>query len=340
MRRIDLFCKLMGPLTISLVAITSNEIAIWTTLAMSIASVFVEYVFIEQVYQRVNGLQRQPLQSSAVNLIEPDLANDDQGLRSKVVKMLKNILPIDSLPFYFTHPAFMPSFALSLLYLTVLSFSGQMITYLLLVGYSPLYIGIARVVSSIFELSATWLAPPLMKRIGLIRAGMWSVAWQMGCLAAALALYFHGGLDTNNIFSATGLAVGVAFSRVGLWGFDLCAQNIIQDVGISITVFLIMTKSDPIYRKSMMSIAGHSPPSRLLFKTCLNSSRTLRPLYSHVRINSSGQSLSVWSLFIQQAACTLRSFEEGVGIFYMRRVVSAQKSRIEHSGQEGQLFEL
>lgn len=49
MRRIDLFCKLMGPLTISLVAIASTEIAIYTTLGMNVASVLVEYVFIEQV---------------------------------------------------------------------------------------------------------------------------------------------------------------------------------------------------------------------------------------------------------------------------------------------------
>lgn len=49
MRRIDLFCKLMGPLTISLVAIASTEIAIYTTLGMNVASVIIEYVFIEQV---------------------------------------------------------------------------------------------------------------------------------------------------------------------------------------------------------------------------------------------------------------------------------------------------
>lgn len=49
MRRIDLFCKLMGPLTISLVAIASTKIAIYTTLGMNVVSVFIEYVFIEQV---------------------------------------------------------------------------------------------------------------------------------------------------------------------------------------------------------------------------------------------------------------------------------------------------
>lgn len=49
MRRIDLFCKLMGPLTISLVTVASTEIAIFVTLGMNAASVVTEYVFIEQV---------------------------------------------------------------------------------------------------------------------------------------------------------------------------------------------------------------------------------------------------------------------------------------------------
>lgn len=35
-----------------------------------------------------------------------------------------------SYKYYFNHPAVLPSFALSLLYLTVLSFSGQMVSRL------------------------------------------------------------------------------------------------------------------------------------------------------------------------------------------------------------------
>lgn len=149
-------------------------------------------------------------------------------------KTINSILPIESLPFYFRHPAFLPSFALSLLYFTVLSFSGQMITYLISVGYTSWYVGIARVGSSIFEISATWAAPYLMKKIGVVRAGIWSLAWQMACLAGALGWYFSSpegmGMATNSVLAATGLAVGVALSRVGLWGYDLSAQNIIQDV--------------------------------------------------------------------------------------------------------------
>lgn len=49
MRRIDLFCKLVGPLAISLVALASMLTAIRVTLSMNLASVVIEYVCIAQV---------------------------------------------------------------------------------------------------------------------------------------------------------------------------------------------------------------------------------------------------------------------------------------------------
>ena len=49
MRRIDLFCKLVGPLVISLIAGASTIIAIWATLGMSITSVLIEYLCIDKV---------------------------------------------------------------------------------------------------------------------------------------------------------------------------------------------------------------------------------------------------------------------------------------------------
>jgi solute carrier family 40 (iron-regulated transporter), member 1 len=145
------------------------------------------------------------------------------------------VFPISSVPFYLRHPVLLPSFSLSLLYLTVLSFSGQMVTYLLSVGYTSLHVGLARLGSSVFELSATWIAPRLMKRIGVVRSGIWSLSWQMIWLAATVSWFFAGfhdtgGTDTNSFATATGLAVGVAISRVGLWSYDICAQTLIQNV--------------------------------------------------------------------------------------------------------------
>lgn len=48
-RRIDLLCKLLGPLVISFVDGASTIAAIWATLAMSVVSVVPEYICIAQV---------------------------------------------------------------------------------------------------------------------------------------------------------------------------------------------------------------------------------------------------------------------------------------------------
>lgn len=49
MRRIDLFCKLIAPIFISLVDGFSTKAAIWTTLGVNVSCVAVEYVAIAQV---------------------------------------------------------------------------------------------------------------------------------------------------------------------------------------------------------------------------------------------------------------------------------------------------
>ncbi|KAG8419449.1 hypothetical protein J3458_004313 [Metarhizium acridum] len=227
-RRIDLACKLVGPFVISLVAMASTVIAIWTVLGVNVASVLIEYICIERVYKSVPALER----VSADEEIASSTRGEDERAPSRLTSFISNILPLSSIPFYVRHPAFLPSFSLSLLYLTVLSFSGQMVTYLMSVGYTPLHVGIARTGSTIVELSATWVAPQLIGRIGPIRGGLWSLNWQMACLAIGVCWYM---VDVNKrasdaFMSATVMAICVAFSRLGLWGYDLCAQSIVQAV--------------------------------------------------------------------------------------------------------------
>ena len=58
MRRIDLCCKLFGPLVISLIDGASTLVAIWVTLAMSCTSVLIEYSTITAVFRLVPAFQR------------------------------------------------------------------------------------------------------------------------------------------------------------------------------------------------------------------------------------------------------------------------------------------
>lgn len=129
---------------------------------------------------------------------------------------------------YFGHPACLPSFALALLYFTVLSFGGQMVTYLVSAGFNSFYIGLVRSLSVVVELSATWIAPRVMSRITPTRAAMWFLNWQILWLAATVSFFWS---EPRAIVAASGLSAGTILSRVGLWGYDLSAQVIIQTVG-------------------------------------------------------------------------------------------------------------
>ena len=221
MRRIDLVCKLLGPLCIALVDGWSTRVAILATIAMNLASVGLEYFAIAQVYDRVPALQ----QAKATGNAENQARHSGWKQIPRVFRRTKKDFGL-----YFRHDAFLASFSGCLLYFTVLSFSGQMVTYLLSTGYSPAQIGLARTLSVAFEISATWVAPWLMSVIGPVRAGLWFSSLQLNMLIAGLAVFWV--FADQPLLAASGLVGGTMLSRVGLWGFDLCTQVIVQEVSI------------------------------------------------------------------------------------------------------------
>ena len=198
------------------------------------------------------------------------------GLR-RFWRAVSQVSIVSSLRLYFGHSAFLPSFALSLLYMTVLSFSGQMLTYLLAAKLTLWQVGIMRAGSSIFELSATWIAPRLTRRIGVVRTGLWSINWQMTWLAAGLSwfFYYYGrGYSSTDLAPAVGLAVATAFSRVGLWGFDLSAQSIVQEASLKshrhpARYLFLVYGTDCWCRRSRTTAAASSPASKGHFRMCL-----------------------------------------------------------------------
>ena len=263
MRRVDLICKLLGPLFIALIDGYSTQIAILVNLGMNVASVIVEYFAIAQVYYRVDGLQ-EPKKKRRKRPDSPDPQLSPTGRESRLSHFSGHVAEvltrtIVDFKLYFNHHAFLPSFAGALLYFTVLSFAGQMVTYLLAAGYDSTKIGIARTLSVAFELLATWIAPSLIGKIGPVRAGLWLIGNQVTMLVAGTAVFWAS--DKNPLFSATGLVSGTILSRLGLRGFDLCAQIIVQNVDRICSPHLQYTDADLLLRKSKRRYAA---PSRLL----------------------------------------------------------------------------
>jgi iron-regulated transporter 1 len=79
----------------------------------------------------------------------------------------------------------------------------------------------------ILELSATCAAPWLMNRIGAIRAGLWFINEQLLSIALAIGLFFY--YRDEKMIAGGVLVAGVALSRLGLWGFDLNVQYLVQE---------------------------------------------------------------------------------------------------------------
>lgn len=232
MRRIDLMCKLLGPLFIALIDGVSTEVAIIVNFAMNVASVLIEYFAIARVYYEVPALQ-EPKRSNPEHLQNTERKRDYSISHNwNHVKQITRKSGSDFIT-YFQHRAFFPSIAGALLYLTVLNFAGQMVTFLLCAGYSSIQIGLARTVSVAFEVLATWVAPWAMGKVGPVRAGLWFSSWQVTMLVAGVAVFFVMYED-KPVVSASGLVGGVILSRVGLRGFDLCAQLIVQEVRLTI----------------------------------------------------------------------------------------------------------
>lgn len=232
MRRIDLIAKLVAPLFISFLDAVSARLALWTVIGSNLASVLIEYSAIAQVYHAVPELADTPEVNGSLHRdIETfEVEDSPTTAHSPTVSLILIWLEHFSSPWlnYFQSPVLLASLSLSILYLTVLSFNAHMVTYLLAIGFSALWIAIFRLISVIVELSATWAAPVLMSRIGPVRSGLWFVTWLFSFAALGVTMLHITAFSQR--FSVIALIVGVVLSRIGLWGFDLSVQYLIQEV--------------------------------------------------------------------------------------------------------------
>jgi iron-regulated transporter 1 len=103
-----------------------------------------------------------------------------------------------------------------------------MVTFLLSAGYTSAQVATARTFSVSFEVLATWAGPWLVGKIGPTRAGLWFSSWQAGFLLLGVSLFW--AYSDRALVSSSALVGGTILSRLGLWGFDLCAQILVQEV--------------------------------------------------------------------------------------------------------------
>ncbi|XP_057549647.1 solute carrier family 40 member 2-like isoform X2 [Amaranthus tricolor] len=191
LRRIDLVCKLGAPVIsgfiISFVSLTASAmfLALW-----NVISVCLEYWLLSSVYNGIPALHMKDRKRNEISSCEPKSSTsileqmpnspieDRSGISSPETQALGcfSMLPcLGAWKVYLKQEVVLPGLALALLYFTVLSFGSLMTAALEWEGIPAYLIGIARGISAIVGITATFTYPILESHISSLRTGLWSI---------------------------------------------------------------------------------------------------------------------------------------------------------------------
>ncbi|GMF63790.1 unnamed protein product [Phytophthora fragariaefolia] len=224
LRRIDLACKLLGPLAFGVIMdfagddpttramIGASTVAIWNAFSTPL-----EYFMTRDIYNLVPEL--------AVK--EPDTSNDEDQQQSAVdnkstlsryAAMWRN---------YSQHPVFLLSFSYCALYMTILDNGSLNTAYLKWRGVPDSLLGSSRGAGAVFGLLGTMLFPYLRRTISrLERVAVLSIWLFWLCLAPVLVAFLLAGESRVSDYVMLCCMVG---ARVWLWSADLAETQIMQE---------------------------------------------------------------------------------------------------------------
>ncbi|KAH9932025.1 Ferroporti-1 [Epithele typhae] len=238
MRRIDLFCKLVAPLFVSLLtSVASYRFAAIFLSGVEGACLVFELIWISISYRHFPVLREAQEAKDALKH-QRDLASTPGHNKSPIFTLpslacIRRQL-LEALADWkeFTQtPIFLSSLAISWLYVTVLSFDGTMLAYLKAHAYSDPFLAGMRGITVVAGLLGTLVMPVLERRLGLVRAGNWSIWSEVLCLVPVLVVLYVGAPPDGSRapgWNAALLFGGMMLSRIGLWAFDLCQLKELQ----------------------------------------------------------------------------------------------------------------
>jgi len=235
MRRIDLICKLSAPLFVSLLTTAvTYPFAAYFLCGVEAASMAFELIWIGVVYRRFPALQAA---QSAKDASRQERIHDTQRPHIPTAPELMSHIKsgfrysLSDWKEFVQHPIFLSSLSISCLYLTVLSFDGTMLSYLKAEAYSDPFLAGMRALNVVAGLMGTLAMPLLERKLGLVRAGNWSIWSEVLCLVPAVVSFYVGAPPIGvraPAWNAALLFGGMMLSRVGLWAFDLCQLKELQ----------------------------------------------------------------------------------------------------------------
>ena len=237
MRRLDLVCKLVGPVVISFViAATSMRTGVFVIAGMSASTWSIEVWSAWRVWNDCHVL-RQPKLAPIQE--EPDDTVPAPQYRTPFAR-IRHILNEHSgqIRAYFNSSVWIPSLALSLLHISVLTYHATLITWLLASGFSLVLITVVRAISSVVEISSTYVAPYsityLAKTAEEKKAG--ATMTEDGAEEALLEQSTsEAEMELDQRHMMMEMKHGIGLERCGLWGISLqalCLVRLLFDIVI------------------------------------------------------------------------------------------------------------
>lgn len=251
MRRIDLICNILAPLLVGLISISSSTAAVTFVGVWSFISLFLEFILVTWVYSKIQALHdkekyaavkyekeleqhRMMTPQTTTTAIETlsDYTRPIDRITMKSLAVVQRIKIeirryIGTMRAYRGHPVFFASFAYCLLYVSILSLGGIMTSWLKMNDVSNAVIAVVRGLAAGVGIGSTYCVPFMVKRWGLIQAGLiaiWSQVLMLIPVAFAFVYYFKD--STTQIVI---VLIFLCLSRFGLWSFDLCETQIMQE---------------------------------------------------------------------------------------------------------------
>lgn len=180
LRRIDLGCKLLAPLFTGLLTSTVGNVKTLVIISgIALGGLGFEFFWIGVVWRRfpILATSRQHTDNTEIDLDNPQPEPTPTQQTQFSLLSFRNwaTKSYHDWKLFIYSPIFPSSLSISLLYFTTLSFDGTMISWLKTNTYSDALISGMRGVAVCTGLVGTAVMPILEKRIGLARAGSWSI---------------------------------------------------------------------------------------------------------------------------------------------------------------------
>ncbi|CAI5744133.1 unnamed protein product [Peronospora destructor] len=226
LRRIDLACKILGPLAFGVIMdfagrdptkramIGVSTVAIWNGLSTPL-----EYFMTRDIYTLIPELatkddELRPQYEEEQKLDEAD----SKTTLSRYAALWRN---------YIRHPVFLLSFSYGALYMTILDNGSLNTAYLKWRGVPDSLLGFSRGVGAMFGLLGTVLFPYLRRTISrLERVAVVSIWLFWLCLVPVLLVFLQAGESRMSDYVMLSCMVG---ARMWLWCGDLAETQIMQE---------------------------------------------------------------------------------------------------------------